>query len=103
MRALIREAVPGVIEAMKWKKPSNPAGVPTWLAPGGGIMCTGDAFKDKVKITFAKGAQLADPSHVFNASLTGNAMRAIDLREGETVDAQAFKALVRAAAAGKAA
>ena len=99
MRALIREALPDVVETMKWKKPSNPAGVPVWERAGGGILCTGDAFKDKVKITFGRGAMLADPAGLFNASLNGNAMRAIDLAQGETVDAAAFRALVRAAAA----
>ena len=99
MRALIREALPDVVETMKWKKPSTPAGVPVWERAGGGILCTGDAFKDKVKITFGRGAMLADPKRLFNASLNGNAMRAIDLAKGETVDPTAFKALVRAAAA----
>ena len=103
MRALIREALPDVVETMKWKKPSNPAGVPVWERAGGGILCTGDAFKDKVKITFGRGARLADPQGLFNASLNGNAMRAIDLAEGEAVDPTAFKALVRAAAADQAA
>ena len=103
MRALIREALPDVVETMKWKKPSNPAGVPVWERAGGGILCTGDAFKDKVKITFGRGAMLADPQGVFNAGLNGNAMRAIDLAEGETVEPTAFKALVQAAAADQAA
>ena len=103
VRALIREALPDVVEAMKWKKPSNPAGVPTWERAGGGLLCVADAFKDKVKVTFGRGAMIADPKGVFNASLDGNAMRAIDLAEGETVDAAAFKALVRAAAADQAA
>lgn len=97
MRRLIREADPEVVEEMKWKKPSNPAGVPVWSHAG--IICTGDAFKGKVKLTFAKGALLEDPSGVFNASLEGNAMRAIDIGEGETVDEEAFKALFRAAVA----
>lgn len=103
MRALIHEALPDVVETMKWKKPSNPAGVPVWERAGGGILCTGDAFKDKVKITFGRGAMLADPARVFNASLNGNAMRAIDLTEGEMVDPAAFVALMRAAAADQAA
>ncbi len=103
MRALIREALPDVVETMKWKKPSNPTGVPVWERAGGGILCTGDAFKDKVKITFGRGAMLPDPKGLFNASLNGNAMRAIDLGEGDKVDAAAFKALVRAAAADQAA
>ena len=102
LRALIREALPDVVETMKWKKPSNPAGVPVWERAGGGILCTGDAFKGKVKITFGRGAMLADPTGIFNAGLNGNAMRAIDLAEGETVDPTAFKALVRSAAADQA-
>ncbi|HZF44068.1 MAG TPA: DUF1801 domain-containing protein [Sphingomonadaceae bacterium] len=97
MRALIREADPEIVETIKWRKPSNPAGVPVWERAG--ILCTGDGFAGKVKITFGNGAPLPDPAGVFNASLGGNAMRAIDLREGETVDAEAFKALVRAAVA----
>ncbi len=103
MRALIREALPDVVETMKWKKPSNPAGVPVWERAGGGILCTGDALKEKVKLTFGRGAMLADPAGLFNESLNGNAMRAIDLAEGETVDPTAFKTLVRAAAADQAA
>ncbi len=103
MRALIREALPDVVEAMKWKKPSNPAGVPVWERAGGGILCTGDVFKGKVKITFGRGAMLADPDKVFNAGLDGNAMRAIDLAEGEMIDPAAFRALVRAAAVDQAA
>ncbi|MGD2133102.1 MAG: DUF1801 domain-containing protein [Maricaulaceae bacterium] len=95
MRALIKEADPDVVEAVKWRKPSNPAGVPVWEHAG--IVCTGETYKDKVKLTFAKGAALADPKRVFNASLEGNARRAIDIREGEEVDAKAFKAVVRAA------
>jgi hypothetical protein len=103
LRALIREALPDVVETMKWKKPSNPAGVPVWERAGGGILCTGDAFKDKVKLTFGRGAMLEDPDKIFNASLDGNAMRAIDLVEGEMVDPAAFIALMRAAAADQAA
>jgi hypothetical protein len=97
LRALIREADPDVVEAVKWRKPSNPMGVPVWEHDG--IICTGETYKDKVKLTFAKGASLVDPDGVFNASLDGNARRAIDIREGETIDAKAFKALVRAAVA----
>jgi len=103
MRALIREALPDVVETMKWKKPSNPAGVPVFERAGGGILCTADAFKGKVKLTFGRGAMLADPNKVFNNGLGGAAMRAIDLAEGKTVDAAAFKALVLAAAADQAA
>jgi hypothetical protein len=97
VRALIRQAVPGVVEELKWKKPSNPAGVPVWSY--GGMICTGETYKDHVKLTFAKGAVLEDPCRVFNASLEGNARRAIDIREGDKIDEEAFKALVRAAAA----
>ena len=97
MRRLIREADPDVVEEVKWKKPSNPAGVPTWSHAG--ILCTGEAYKGKVKLTFAHGAKLPDPSRLFNGSLGGNTMRAIDIGEGEEVDADAFKALVRAAVA----
>ena len=101
LRALIREADPDVVEEVKWRKPSNPSGVPTWSH--GGILCTGETYKSHVKLTFAKGASLADPNKLFNASLDGNARRAIDLREGESVDASAFKALIRTAAAANAA
>lgn len=97
VRALIREADPDIVEAIKWRKPSNPAGVLVWEHDG--IICTGDAFKGKVKLTFARGALLDDPSGVFNASLHGNAMRAIDIYEGEKIDDRAFKALVRRAVA----
>ena len=92
MRALIRDALPEVVEDWKWR------GVPTWYAHGG-IVCTGETYKAVVKLTFAKGAKLDDPKRLFNASLEGNARRAIDIRDGESVDAAAFKALVKAAAA----
>ena len=95
MRALIKQAVPDVVEELKWKKPSNPSGVPVWSRAG--IICTGETYKDKVKLTFAKGAALEDPSRLFNSSLEGNVRRAIDIREGEKIDEDAFKALVRAA------
>ena len=97
MRKLIREADPEVVEAVKWRKPTNPAGVPVWEHAG--ILCTGETFKGKVKLTFAKGASLDDPSGLFNASLEGRVNRAIDIGEGEEVDAEAFKALIRAAVA----
>jgi hypothetical protein len=97
LRELIREADPDVIEEVKWRKPSNPSGVPTWSH--GGMICTGEIYRDKVKLTFARGAALADPSRLFNASLTGGTRRAIDVREGETIDSGAFKALVREAVA----
>jgi hypothetical protein len=95
LRALIREADPAIGEAVKWRKPTNPAGVPTWERAG--VICTGETYKDKVKLTFARGAAVADPAGLFNASLDGNVRRAIDLFEGDSVDAAAFKALVRGA------
>lgn len=96
MRELIREADPNVVEEMKWRKPSNSMlGVPVWSHDG--IICTGETYKDKVKLTFAKGAALKDPAKLFNSSLDGNARRAIDIHEGEEVDAGAFKAIIRAA------
>ena len=97
LRALIREADPKATETVKWRKPSNPMGVPVWEHDG--IICTGETYKDKVKLTFANGASLKDPKGLFNSSLDGNTRRAIDLREGEAVDAAAFKALIRDAAA----
>ena len=95
MRQLIREADPEVVETVKWRKPSNPNGVPVWEHAG--ILCTGEVYKDYVKLTFARGAQLADPLGLFNAGFGGNTRRAIDLREGDAIDEAAFKALVRAA------
>ena len=95
LRALIHAADPDVEEVVKWQKPTNPAGVPVWEHAG--ILCTGETYKDKVKLTFAKGAALADPKALFNSSLDGNARRAIDLFEGDDVDEAAFKALIRAA------
>lgn len=98
MRALILEAHPEMVEERKWKKPSNGmVGVPVWSYNG--IVCTGETYAKAVKLTFARGASLADPSGLFNASLDGNTRRAIDIHEGESVDARAFKALVRAAVA----
>lgn len=95
LRALIHAADPDVEETVKWQKPSNPAGVPVWEHAG--ILCTGETYKDKVKLTFARGAALADPKQLFNSSFDGNTRRAIDLFEGGGVDEAAFKALVRAA------
>ena len=96
MRALILEAHPGMTEERKWKKPSNGmVGVPVWSHDG--IVCTGETYKNAVKLTFARGATIPDPSGLFNSSLEGNTRRAIDIHEGETVDARAFKALVKAA------
>ena len=95
VRKLIKEADGDVVEEVKWVKPSNPGGVPTWSHDG--IVCTGETYKDKVKLTFAQGASLDDSAGLFNSSLGGGTRRAIDIREGEKVDARAFKALVRAA------
>ena len=95
MRALIEAADPEIEEMVKWRKPTNPAGVPVW--DHAGIVCTGETYKTYVKLTFAKGASLPDPAGLFNASLDGNARRAIDIHEGAEVDEQAFKALIRAA------
>jgi hypothetical protein len=98
VRSLIREACPGVVEDVKWRKPSNAMlGVPVWEHAG--ILCTGETYKGVVKLTFAKGASLKDPSRLFNASLEGNVRRAIDIHEHDAIDATAFKALIRAAAA----
>jgi hypothetical protein len=97
MRKLIREADPDVIEEVKWRKPSNPSGVPVWSHAG--IICTGETYKDKIKLTFAKGASLPDPAKLFNSSLDGGTRRAVDIREGEEPEADAFRALVRAAVA----
>jgi hypothetical protein len=98
MRALILEADPEIIEERKWRKPSNAMkGVPVWSHDG--IVCTGETYKKVVKLTFARGASIPDPSHLFNSSLEGNTRRAIDIHEEETVDAGAFKALVKAAVA----
>lgn len=97
MRALIRAAEPEVVETVKWRKPSNPMGVPVW--EHGGILCTGETYKDKVKFTFARGAALDDPAQLFNSSLDGNVRRAIDIFEGDAIDEKAFKALVREAVA----
>jgi len=95
MRALILEADPEMTEEWKWVKPSNP-GTPVWSHNG--IVCTGEAYTKAVKLTFARGASIADPARLFNSSLAGNTRRAIDIHEGEQVDAGAFKALVQAAA-----
>jgi hypothetical protein len=97
IRKLIREADPDVVETVKWRKPSNPGGVPVWEHAG--ILCTGETYKDKVKLTFARGASLADPKKLFNSSLDGGTRRAIDIREGEQLDGDALKALIREAVA----
>ena len=97
VRRLIHDADPGVTEECKWVKPSNPSGVPTWSHAG--IVCTGETYKDKVKLTFARGAALEDPSRLFNSSLEGNTRRAIDFHEGDKIDEKALKALIREAVA----
>jgi hypothetical protein len=97
IRQLIREADPDVVEEVKWRKASNPLGVPTWSHDG--IICTGESYKDKVKLTFARGAALQHSFNLFNAADTGATRRAIDLREGDSIDENAFKALIRAAVA----
>jgi hypothetical protein len=96
MRELIREADPEVVEEWKWAKATSP-GTPVWEHDG--IICTGESYKDKVKLTFAKGASLEDPAKLFNSSLEGNTRRAIDIQEGEEIDPDAFKELIRAAVA----
>jgi len=95
LRALIKQADPEVVEECKWKKPSNPWGVPVWSHDG--IICTGETYKSAVKLTFANGAALDDPAGLFNSSLDGNVRRAIDFHEGDKVNEKALKALIRAA------
>jgi hypothetical protein len=97
LRALIEESDPDVVEESKWKKPSNPWGVPVWSHDG--MICTGETHKSVVKMTFAKGAFLDDPAGLFNSSLEGNLRRAIDFHEGDKVNEKALKALIRAAVA----
>jgi hypothetical protein len=97
IRAVVKQADPDVIEECKWKKPSNPRGVPVWSH--GGMICTGETHKSVVKMTFAKGAFLDDPAGLFNSSLDGNLRRAIDLHEGDKLNEKALKALIRAAVA----
>jgi hypothetical protein len=97
IRTLIQQADPEMVEEVKWIKPSNPAGVPVWSHEG--IICTGETYKAAVKMTFAKGASLPDPSGLFNSSLEGNTRRAIDFHEGDTINEKALKALIRAAVA----
>ena len=95
VRDLIKEADPEVVEEVKYRKPSSPGGVPVWSH--GGMICSGETYKDKVKLTFAKGASLEDPSSLFNSSLDGKTRRAIDISEGDAIDEDAFKALIREA------
>ncbi len=97
LRALIKKAVPGVTEELKWRKPSNPHGVPTWSHDG--PICTGETYKKVVKLTFFKGASLADPTGLFNSSLGGNTRRAIDVGEADEIDGVALTALLREAVA----
>jgi hypothetical protein len=98
VRAIIKQADPDVVEEVKWRKPSNAMrGVPVWSHAG--IICTGESYKNAVKMTFAKGASLEDPARLFNASLEGNTRRAIDFQEGDKIDEKALKALIRAAVA----
>jgi hypothetical protein len=97
IRSLIQQADPDVVEEVKWKKPSAPAGVPVWSHSG--MICTGETYKSVVKLTFAKGAQLKDPKRLFNSGLEGGVRRAIDLHEGDQIDETAFKALIREAVA----
>ena len=97
IRRLIKQADPEVVEEVKWRKPSAPAGVPVWSHDG--MICTGETYKSVVKLTFAKGAQLKDPKRLFNSSLDGKTRRAIDLHEGDRIDATAFEALIREAVA----
>ena len=97
LRKLIVAADPDMMEEVKWRKPSNPSGVPVWSHDG--IVCTGETYKDKVKTTFAHGAKLKDPAGLFNAGLGGGTRRAIDFSEGDTINERAFKALVKAAVA----
>ena len=97
VRKIIKQADPGVVENVKWRKPSSPAGVPVWEHDG--IICTGETYKAVIKMTFAKGAALDDPTDLFNSSLEGNTRRAIDFHEGDKIDEKALKALIREAAA----
>ncbi len=95
VRQLIKEADPEIVEEVKWRKPSNPGGIPVWYHNGG--VCTGETYKEHVKFTFFNGASLEDPSHLFNQ--LGTVRRAIDIHEGDTINEQALKALIRAAVA----
>ena len=95
LRALIKQADPEVVEEVKWRKPSQPGGVPVWSHEG--MICTGETYKSAVKLTFAKGASLRDPAGLFNSSLEGNTRRAIDIREGGEIDEDGFRALIREA------
>lgn len=100
VRALINEAAPNAVEEARWAKASAPDGVPTWSLNG--LICTGETYKEKVKLTFAKGASLPDPARLFNAADTGATRRAIDIREGDQINEKALKALIKAAVAANA-
>jgi hypothetical protein len=100
VRSLIRAADSDVVEEVKWRKPTNPAGVPCWSRHG--LICTGETYRDKVKLTFSKGAALDDPTRIFNASLDAGTRRAVDLREGDMLDEAAFTTLIQAAVAANA-
>ena len=97
IRILIKQTDPEVVEEVKWRKPSSPGGVPVWSHAG--MICTGETYKNVVKLTFARGASLADPSGLFNSSLEGNTRRAVDFHEGDKIDEKALQALIRAAVA----
>lgn len=97
LRSVIKEADPDIVEEVKWRKASNPLGVPVWSHDG--IICTGETYKDKVKLTFAKGASLTDPKNLFNSSLEGKVRRAMDVHEDDHPDEEALKALIRQAVA----
>ncbi len=97
VRQMIKEADPGVTEEQKWRRPSNPDGIPVWLHDG--IICTGETYKEHVKLTFAKGASLKDPTKLFNGSMGGNTTRAIDIHQGDRIDETAFRNLIREAVA----
>ena len=97
IRILIKQTDPEVVEEVKWRKPSSPGGVPVWSHAG--MICTGETYKNVVKLTFARGASLADPSGLFNSSLEGNTRRGIDFHEGDKIDEKALQALIRAAVA----
>jgi hypothetical protein len=97
LRSLIKQADPEVVEEVKWRRPSNPAGVPVWSHDG--IVCTGETYKSHVRLTFANGAALKDPKGLFNSGLEGNVLRAMVIHEGDEIDEKAFKALVRSAVA----
>ena len=95
IRDLIQQADPSIVEQVKWRKPSNPAGIPVWYHDG--IICTGETYKSHLRLTFAQGATLPDPKRLFNSGLEGGTLRAIVIHEGDEIDAEAFKCLIRAA------